>query len=603
MNRDILQNIILELDSIVSEAKALENYYNDVLEKVHPKWKQSALNLIHYRALRKRDIRGIQNSLSMLGMSRLAKAEAHILPSIKATIEILNKFLSNVTIDLERIPSKAIKEGAALLQEHTQDLFGDKSEKRKVKIMVTQPSESATQSDLVKKMADAGMDCARVNCAHDSPEVWEKIIQNIYDVSPNIKVAMDLGGPKIRTGAIKSGPEVISFKTLKNKKGEVIQNARIKLVAKNINEELKLNELPVSSTFIQQLKAGNEISLIDTRYKKRKLTVTLATQDYAILESKKNVYIGTGTLLNLKKKKEVIKANVEKLPALEQSIQLNTGDTLLLIKDIIPGLPAEYDNEGNLQRPAFISCTAPAIFNNIKQGESILFDDGKIEGVIEQVFSEEVIIKIIHTPPGGADLKTDKGINLPQSNLKISGLTQKDIGDLDFITQSADIVNLSFVNRPSDVNLLLNELDKRNANNFGVILKIETAAGYNNLTSIILTAMQHYPLGVMIARGDLAIECGWKNLGRIQEEILSLCHAAHMPLVWATQVLENLAKKGVPSRAELTDAAMGQRTECVMLNKGASITEAIGMLSDILEDMHAYQNKKAALLPPIVKAI
>ena len=113
---------------------------------------------------------------------------------------------------------------------------------------------------------------------------------------------------------------------------------------------------------------------------------------------------------------------------------------------------------------------------------------------------------------------------------------------------------------------------------------------------LLLTAMQCYPAGIMIARGDLAVECGWERLAEVQEEILWLCEAAHIPVVWATQVLETLAKKGRPSRAEITDAAMAQRADCVMLNKGPHVVQAIEMLHDILVRMQEHQNKKTSML-------
>jgi pyruvate kinase len=198
----------------------------------------------------------------------------------------------------------------------------------------------------------------------------------------------------------------------------------------------------------------------------------------------------------------------------------------------------------------------------------------------------------------GSKLKADKGINFPQSNLKISGLTDKDRADLAFVTRHADVVNMSFVNTPDDISELLNELKSYNAaERTGIILKIETQQAFENLSEILLEAMQTTSIGVMIARGDLAIECGWENIGRIQEEILWMCQAAHVPTIWATQVLENLAKKGLPSRAEITDAVMAQRADCVMLNKGPYISRAISMLDTILRKMQEYQDKKAVLLP------
>ena len=103
----------------------------------------------------------------------------------------------------------------------------------------------------------------------------------------------------------------------------------------------------------------------------------------------------------------------------------------------------------------------------------------------------------------------------------------------------------------------------------------------------------------MIARGDLAIECGYERLAEVQEEILWICEAAHMPVIWATQVLETLAKAGLPSRAEVTDAAMSVRAECVMLNKGPYIVESLETLDNILCRMEAHQKKRVATLRPL----
>ena len=116
------------------------------------------------------------------------------------------------------------------------------------------------------------------------------------------------------------------------------------------------------------------------------------------------------------------------------------------------------------------------------------------------------------------------------------------------------------------------------------------------IAGMLLAAMRTPCCGVMIARGDLAVECGFERLAEVQEEILWICEAAHVPVIWATQVLETLAKKGMPSRAEITDAAMGERAECVMLNKGPHITEAMRTLHDILRRMQAHQSKKRPLL-------
>ena len=212
-----------------------------------------------------------------------------------------------------------------------------------------------------------------------------------------------------------------------------------------------------------------------------------------------------------------------------------------------------------------------------------------------------VLVNIVNAGETGSKLRADKGINLPKSNLTMSGLTDKDRKDLEFVAMNADAVNLSFVNDESDVQELLHELDK-NGTHLGIILKIETQKGFGNLPLILLSAMQSYPVGVMIARGDLAIETGWKNFASIQEEILRICEAAHVPDIWATQVLETLARSGVPTRSEITDAALAQRAECVMLNKGMYINETVKMLDKVLKRMQYFQKKKETVLPRLAEA-
>jgi pyruvate kinase len=116
------------------------------------------------------------------------------------------------------------------------------------------------------------------------------------------------------------------------------------------------------------------------------------------------------------------------------------------------------------------------------------------------------------------------------------------------------------------------------------------------LEGVIRWRPQRDSFGVMIARGDLAVECGYERLAEVQEEILWLGEAAHAPVIWATQVLETLAKNGIPSRAEITDAEMGERAECVMLNKGPHIVDAVRVLDNILRRMQSHQSKKRSLL-------
>jgi pyruvate kinase len=109
-----------------------------------------------------------------------------------------------------------------------------------------------------------------------------------------------------------------------------------------------------------------------------------------------------------------------------------------------------------------------------------------------------------------------------------------------------------------------------------------------------MTASKRRRVAVMGARGDLGVEIGFERLAEVQEEILWLAEAAQLPVIWATQVLESLAKDGLPSRAEVTDAAMSTRAECVMLNKGPHIDEAIRFLTDVSRRMGRHTSKTFA---------
>ena len=103
----------------------------------------------------------------------------------------------------------------------------------------------------------------------------------------------------------------------------------------------------------------------------------------------------------------------------------------------------------------------------------------------------------------------------------------------------------------------------------------------------------------MIARGDLAVEASFELLAQLQEDILGFGEACHLPVIWATQVLDSLAHSGVPTRAEMTDAAMSMRAECVMLNKGPFVAEATRMLDKIIRNMELRHYKGRSLFPKL----
>ncbi|NWH05083.1 pyruvate kinase [Desulfobacter latus] len=271
------------------------------------------------------------------------------------------------------------------------------------------------------------------------------------------------------------------------------------------------------------------------------------------------------------------------------------GDLLTVTNTDIPGRPAGYNNQGKLLTGPSIGCTLPEIFKDVQMGHRILFDDGKIAGVVVKTTETHLVAEITRAQEQGDHLRSDKGINLPDTELHLPALTAKDIEDLEFVARHADIVNYSFVRRKEDLDLLAQELRRLNRTDIGIVLKIENRQAFDNLPILLAMALRSPASGVMIARGDLAVECGWERLAEVQEEILWMCEAAHMPVIWATQVLEGLAKRGLPSRAEISDAAMGARAECVMLNKGPNIIGTVRCLRDILSRMHVHQMKKRAM--------
>jgi pyruvate kinase len=253
----------------------------------------------------------------------------------------------------------------------------------------------------------------------------------------------------------------------------------------------------------------------------------------------------------------------------------------------------------NKHYPYQVSCSMPEAVHQVKEGQMVWFDDGTIGARVACIIPEGLVLIITEIRKAGRKLKPEKGINFPDTALQIQALTDKDRDDLDFVAVHADMIGYSFVQSADDVVLLQEELVKRlgaEATNKAIIAKIETRVAVTHLPEIIVQIAGQQPVGVMIARGDLAVEIGFDRLAEIQEEILWLCEAAHVPVIWATQVFEGLVKEGMPSRAEVTDAAMSERAECVMLNKGDFILKGVTILDAILTRMGNHQLKRMANL-------
>ena len=443
----------------------------------------SGLNLAHYMALRRHDLRPLQAALMPWGLSSLGRLEARVIPSLDAVITTLGAVCQVNAATLPSRPSlQAFQEGDGLLQQQTEAILGKTLAHRRVRIMVTLATEAASNYEFVRDLLQRGTNCVRINCAHDKAELWEAMIGNVRraqtETGHACKVLMDLGGPKPR------------------------------------------------------------ISL-----------VTIPDEEHRIFQ----------------------------------------GECLLLTHD----LPSQKDTT------CFqTTCTLPEVIDRLQVGEAVWIDDGRIGARVESLTDGGVILRITYASLKGSKLQPEKGLNFPDTDLQLSPLTDKDRQDLDFVALHADIVGYSFVQTADDIKLLQQELATRmpHPREIAIMAKIETPKAVSNLPELIVQAAGQQPFAVMIARGDLAIAIGYQRLAEIQEEILWLCEAAHIPVIWATQVLENLVKKGIPSRAEMTDAAMAERAECVMLNKGPFVAEAVTMLDDVLARMQTHQLKKTSQL-------
>lgn len=249
-----------------------------------------------------------------------------------------------------------------------------------------------------------------------------------------------------------------------------------------------------------------------------------------------------------------------------------------------------------------IYCSESGVVEQLKVGERVLFDDGAVETVIEKMIDNKAYLRVLRISGKKPVIKEGKGINFPDSQIDIAPLTSFDLGCIPFVVDNADLVGFSFVKEPTDVQLLQEKLNERTPNPPAIILKIETQDAVNNLPHLLLQGMKYPHVGVMIARGDLAVEIGIERLSEIQDEILWICDAAHVPTIWATQVLESLNKSGFASRSEGTDAARSVMAECVMINKGTHLIEVLEALKNILGRSGGHRAKKRYLFRPLAIA-
>lgn len=605
--------LLAKLMAVHLHVLAMEQWNASKLKMSHKNYLISATNLIHYLALKSLDIEQLKEELSSICFLNLDTINQHVLASLSAGIRLLDNAKydsSSHTISYsEGISStksldKQMKGEFSINMlrrraSHTADLLlGRLPEKRNTHIMVTVGQEAIESETLMKDLLNAGTTIVRINCAHGSPEIWSEIIRRVKRSSQILekpcRILMDLAGPKLRTGKLQAGPCVLKISPKKNAYGQVIYPALVWLSSAGAGSPpAHLSPDAVlhvdGEELLSKLSVDDVVTLCDARGKQRTLKILSRYPIFSgvgfMAECSKTVYVKSGAKLFIKDKRKKLSAgHVVNIPPLKQFIKLRVDDLLTISRD--------SQNEENLtSSTGRITCSSEYVFDSVKPGEPIAFDDGKIWGIIKATSTSEILVSITHAGPRGSKLGSEKSINIPRSNIRYEGLTSKDLIDLDFVANHADMVGVSFVRDVRDILLLRQELEKRKRGDLGISLKIETKEGFEKLPHLLLEAMKMpNPLGIMIARGDLAVECGWENMAYIQKEIISVCTAAHVPVIWATQVLESFVKYGVPTRAELTDVAEGMRTSCIMLNKGKCIVEAVSFLHRILSNHSKKSN-------------
>ena len=177
-----------------------------------------------------------------------------------------------------------------------------------------------------------------------------------------------------------------------------------------------------------------------------------------------------------------------------------------------------YKNNGILghkaiaDKPAGITCTLPEVLQRVHSRQRVFIDDGKIGTIVTSSNEDYVELEIISPTDSASKIRPEKGINFPDSDLNVPSITSEDINNLDFVVKHATAVALSFVQRPQDLYDLRNALDKIGHPDIGIVAKIETADAIHNLAQILIAGLELPKFGILITRGDLAVEVGFENL-------------------------------------------------------------------------------------------
>jgi pyruvate kinase len=600
---DDLADIREQLLELRRQLLAFEQEQAALLAAVAAPYRASARNLLHFVAFHRHNHHrphqpSLQEALRRRGLSTLAGCDPHLLASLNGVIGVVES-LCGTTADNrdggtgpgESIAPVSFEQGHALLHRHSEQLLGSARA-----VMVTLPAAATHDPSLIPELVSAGMDVGRINCAHDTPAVWTALAGQVRAAAQAqqrpCRVAMDLAGPKLRTGPLPPLPGVVAARPERDRYGRLEQPARILALPAGstapAGSDPELVQLPVVGDSWRGLDSGDRLRSRDASGRWRELVVDQRLDHGVLLHCRQHCRFVAGLIF--RQEGGPVQLEVANLPEYPGELLLKQGDRLRLCGEPIKdagnsAVKSAVKVAGD--PPARVSCSLPEVLDDLEAGQRVLFDDGRIAAVVVAPASEgqqEVELEIVQARAKGSRLRADKGINLPDTSLRIPALTAKDRDDLALACRLADLINASFVRSEADITCLQQALANQQTPCGGLVLKIETHQAFLNLPRLLLSAMtEPNPLGVMIARGDLAVECGWEALSGIQEEILRVCAAAHVPCIWATEVLDTMAHRGTPTRAEITDAAMGTRAEALMLNKGAHITETVRTLRRIAD--------------------
>lgn len=580
----------------------------DEVHSDHPR-AQSLLNLNQYMLLRKKDQTQLQEKLFILFLSSLGRSFAHVAASVDTLYDQLSSSLGREQISealMAEFHHLSIADALAIASRNSKALFGGKASSRLSKqitaVMVTLPSNAADNDGiLIRQLSDAGINVFRINTAHDDAHVWKAMADVICMINTQreptnkIKIFVDLAGPKIRTGKIQDVEIPIEIGSNKQEKQVILYCTDVPTKGEN-TDSITLEDIPaqiaVEKKFFKKFRTNRPIKIVDVNHKKAIITLIEINETFALGFIDKKVFVTKKTKLTC----DDNEGKLLNLVTQKDPIRLFIDDHLIITENDTVGRSALCDDKGNVVLPAIIGCSLKGVLELLKKGEKVFIDDGKIGLVILENKLDSIICKVVISKSNGILLKEEKGINFPDTYIKEPALTHTDCINALEVLEFVDSFSLSFCQSAQDVRDLQNLLQTNGRPNIGIIAKIETQQAIVNMHEILEQLLGSEKSGVMIARGDLAIEVGFENMAYIQEALLDICDAAHLPVIWATQVLESKMKNNLPSRAEVTDAAMAGRAECVMLNKGAFAIDTINVLTQILDDMHSISKKNRQLL-------